>query len=200
MTYFKEASLLDAFRFKYPARKKDIIDTISIAIYNIKTSIEDVIRNKPKVIMVIMLMALPLMSTSSIEGVMMYLFMYLFMNLGAFFVVIYVNDVIGGESFDDFNGLGWKMPYIGISMTLFMVALTGLPPTAGFVGKLGKPVKPTLISMKEKEELKEEISDLKANNKNIIAQNKSLLERLERLEKVALGESKSKDLATIKLP
>ena len=82
-----------------------------------------------------MMMALPLMSTSSIEGVMMYLFMYLFMNLGAFFVVIYVNDVIGGESFDDFNGLGWKMPYIGISMTLFMVALTGLPPTAGFVGK-----------------------------------------------------------------
>tara|TARA_B100001989_G_scaffold129766_1_gene91720 strand:- start:302 stop:568 length:267 start_codon:yes stop_codon:yes gene_type:complete len=71
---------------------------------------------------------------------------------------------------------------------------------AGFVWKLGKPVKPTLISMKEKEELKEEISDLKANNKNIIAQNKSLLERLERLEKVALGESKSKDLATIKLP
>ena len=49
--------------------------------------------------------------------------------------MIYVNDVIGGESFDDFNGLGWKMPYIGISMTLFMVALTGLPPTAGFVGK-----------------------------------------------------------------
>ena len=71
---------------------------------------------------------------------------------------------------------------------------------AGFVWKLGKPVKPTLISMKEKEELKEEISDLKANNKNIIAQNKSLLERLERLEKVALSESKSKDLATIKLP
>ena len=82
-----------------------------------------------------MMMALPLMSTSSIEGVMMYLFMYLFMNLGAFFIVIYVNDVIGGESFDDFNGLGWKMPYVGISMTLFMVALTGLPPTAGFVGK-----------------------------------------------------------------
>ena len=82
-----------------------------------------------------MMMALPLMSTSSIEGIMMYLTMYLFMNLGAFFVVIYIKDVIGGESFDDFNGLGWKMPYIGMSMTLFMVALTGLPPTAGFVGK-----------------------------------------------------------------
>ena len=71
---------------------------------------------------------------------------------------------------------------------------------AGFVWQLGKSTKSSLISMREKKELKEEISDLKANNKNIISHNKSLLARLERLEKVALGESKSKDLATIKLP
>ena len=82
-----------------------------------------------------MMMALPLMSNSSIEGIMMYLTMYLFMNLGAFFVVIYVNDQIGGEEFSSFDGLGWKMPYVAIPMTLFMVALTGLPPTAGFIGK-----------------------------------------------------------------
>ena len=71
---------------------------------------------------------------------------------------------------------------------------------AGFVFKLGELKKSTLFSMREKEELKQEISDLKANNINIISQNKALLARLERLEKVALGESKSKDLATIKLP
>ena len=71
---------------------------------------------------------------------------------------------------------------------------------AGFVWKLGKSSKPSLISMKEKEEFKKEISDLKANNKNIIAQNKALLERLERLEKIALDTSKSTDLAAIKLP
>ena len=71
---------------------------------------------------------------------------------------------------------------------------------AGFIWKLGKSSKPSLISMKEKEELKEEISELKANNENIIAQNKALLERLERLEKIALDTSKSADLATIKLP
>ncbi|MBO8241082.1 hypothetical protein HA147_00260 [Prochlorococcus marinus XMU1410] len=71
---------------------------------------------------------------------------------------------------------------------------------AGFIWKLGKSSKPSMISVKEKEELKEEISDLKANNKNIIAQNKALLERLERLEKIALDTSKSTDLATIKLP
>ena len=82
-----------------------------------------------------MMMALPLMSQSGIYGIMIYVFVYLFMNLGAFFVLIYVQSEIGGETFDDFNGLGWKMPFIGIVMTLFMVSLTGLPPTAGFIGK-----------------------------------------------------------------
>ena len=70
---------------------------------------------------------------------------------------------------------------------------------AGFVWKLGKAIKPTQISMKETKELKEEIADLKENNKNIIAQNNALLARLERLEKVALGEQKSKDLAVYKV-
>jgi NADH-quinone oxidoreductase subunit N len=57
------------------------------------------------------------------------------MNLGAFFVVIYVKSQGGGESFDDFRGLGWKMPIVGIVMTIFMLSLTGIPPTAGFIGK-----------------------------------------------------------------
>ena len=70
---------------------------------------------------------------------------------------------------------------------------------AGFVWKLGKATKPTQISMNETNELKKEISDLKENNKNIIAQNNALLARLERLEKVALGDLKSKDLAVYKL-
>ena len=71
---------------------------------------------------------------------------------------------------------------------------------AGFVWKLGKSIKPTQISMRETKELKEEIADLKENNQNIIAQNNALLARLERLEKVALGDLKLKDLVSIKLP
>ena len=70
---------------------------------------------------------------------------------------------------------------------------------AGFVWKLGKAVKPTQISMKEGKELKEEIIALKENNQNIISQNKALLARLEKLEKIALSENKSKDLAIYKL-
>ena len=85
---------------------------------------------------------------------------------------------------------------------------------AGFVFKLGELNKPTLISMHEKEKMEDKIlsleeknekiisqnEDLKNKNQSIIAQNKSLLARLERLEKLALIETKSKDLATIKLP
>ena len=82
-----------------------------------------------------MLLAMPVMSGDSIYAIMIYLVMYLFMNLGAFFVVITVKNKTGGETFDDYKGLGWEMPLIGVAMTIFMVSLTGLPPSAGFVGK-----------------------------------------------------------------
>ena len=85
---------------------------------------------------------------------------------------------------------------------------------AGFIWKLGKSSKPSLISLRETNELKKAISELRENNnqiisqnenlqlenQSIISQNKTLLARLERLEKVALGKSKSQDLANIKLP
>ena len=83
-----------------------------------------------------MMLALPVLSIEAVESVMIYLFIYVFMNLGAFFIVIFVKNKTGGESFEDFEGLGWKMPIVGALMTLFMLSLTGLPPTAGFVGKL----------------------------------------------------------------
>ena len=82
-----------------------------------------------------MLLAMPVMSGDSIYAIMVYLIMYLFMNLGAFFVVITIKNKTDGETFDDYKGLGWEMPIVGITMTLFMVSLTGLPPTAGFIGK-----------------------------------------------------------------
>lgn len=83
-----------------------------------------------------MMLVLPVISIDAVEAVMIYLFVYLFMNLGAFFIVIIIKNKTGGEKFDDYRGLGWKMPFVGSVMTLFMLSLTGLPPTAGFVGKL----------------------------------------------------------------
>jgi NADH-quinone oxidoreductase subunit N len=82
-----------------------------------------------------MLMAMPILSGNGVFAIMIYLVMYLFMNLGAFFVVIIVKNKTGGETFEDFRGLGWEMPLVGIVMALFMFSLTGIPPTAGFIGK-----------------------------------------------------------------
>mgnify|MGYP001208867943 CR=1 FL=1 len=63
---------------------------------------------------------------------------------------------------------------------------------AGFVWKLGKAIEPNQISMTEKEiiVLKEGIIALQENNQNIISENKSLLARLEKLEKITLIENK----------
>ena len=63
---------------------------------------------------------------------------------------------------------------------------------AGFVFKLGKLNKPTQISMKDKKKMETKIESLEEKNKQLLA-------RLERLEKIALGESKSKELAIYKL-
>ena len=82
-----------------------------------------------------MLMVFPTISSEGVFAVMIYLVMYLFMNLGAFFVLIYVIQKEGGENFEHFSGLGWRMPIVGIVMTVFMFSLTGLPPTVGFIGK-----------------------------------------------------------------
>ncbi len=82
-----------------------------------------------------MLMALPVLSSDGVFGIMIYLVMYLLMNLGAFFVVIYVENRLNSEDFEEYKGLGWKMPFLGVVMSLFMISLTGLPPTAGFIGK-----------------------------------------------------------------
>ena len=70
---------------------------------------------------------------------------------------------------------------------------------AGFVLKLGESNKPTQISMKDKKVMERKIKSLEENNRNILSQNQALLERLERLEKIALGENKSKDLAVYHL-
>ncbi len=70
---------------------------------------------------------------------------------------------------------------------------------AGFVWQLGKSTKPSLISMKAKEKMEAKIFSLEEKNQSIISQNKSLLARLERLEKIALNKIKSKDLAVHEL-
>ncbi len=74
--------------------------------------------------------------TEGLEGLLFYGAAYTFMNLGAFAVVAALQRRPGVTSqLDTFAGLGRREPLLGILMTLFMLSLTGIPPTAGFFAK-----------------------------------------------------------------
>jgi len=70
-----------------------------------------------------------------VTAMMFYLFAYLFMNLGAFGVVVALQEKGFGETLDDYHRLGFRAPLIAACMAIFLVSLTGLPPTVGFAGK-----------------------------------------------------------------
>lgn len=69
-------------------------------------------------------------------AVLIYLFVYAFMNLGAFAVIIVMRrkDIIG-EDLDDLSGLMARAPGLAVLMLIYLLSLAGIPPTAGFIGK-----------------------------------------------------------------
>jgi NADH-quinone oxidoreductase subunit N len=76
------------------------------------------------------------MSREGFAAAMYYLAAYYFMNLGAFGFVVYFEGVTGKDTIESIKGMGFKAPLISIVMVVFLVSLTGLPPTVGFYGKL----------------------------------------------------------------
>src|SRR5258706_10039897 len=82
-----------------------------------------------------LLMGLAAASTAGVQSILIYLMVYVLMNVGAFLVVIVVSRVTGGEDIGDFRGLGTKAPLAALALTIFLFSLTGIPPFAGFVGK-----------------------------------------------------------------
>ncbi|HVF91028.1 MAG TPA: NADH-quinone oxidoreductase subunit N, partial [Blastocatellia bacterium] len=69
-------------------------------------------------------------------GFIIYLFIYTIMNLGVFGCIIALRRRgIAGDRLEDFNGLMRKAPWLTVIMTIFLLSLGGIPPTAGFIGK-----------------------------------------------------------------
>jgi NADH-quinone oxidoreductase subunit N len=71
------------------------------------------------------------------QGVLFYLLAYALMNLGAFAVV----QILSGKrekvvEISEYAGLGFRYPWLGISLAVFLVSLAGIPFTGGFTGKL----------------------------------------------------------------
>ena len=76
------------------------------------------------------------LTPDGIKGILVYLLVYTFMNLGAFAVITSLRhrNVIGDE-LDDLNGLYSRAPVEAVLMLVFMLSLAGIPPLAGFWGK-----------------------------------------------------------------
>ena len=69
------------------------------------------------------------------QSVMVYITIYVFMNLGAFGLILALNQAGVGEEIDDYKGLSQKRPRMAFLMALFMFSMAGIPPLAGFIGK-----------------------------------------------------------------
>ncbi len=76
-------------------------------------------------------------TATAYSAVMYYIFAYTLMNVGAFGVVAYFEKQKGCDftSVENYAGLGYKFPLLGVLMSIFMFSLIGVPPFAGFIGK-----------------------------------------------------------------
>ncbi len=71
-------------------------------------------------------------TSEGMSAMMIYLLIYAFMNMGAFAIIILLEK---GDDLKDYEGLSKSHPLVAAMMLVFMFSLTGIPPTAGFIGK-----------------------------------------------------------------
>jgi NADH-quinone oxidoreductase subunit N len=85
------------------------------------------------------LMAVASQSRFGITAAFFYLAVYLLMNLAAFLAAIMVANEYYTERLDGYEGLGWKGAqgaFLASAMTIALFSLAGIPPFAGFIGKM----------------------------------------------------------------
>ncbi len=75
-------------------------------------------------------------SSFAISGMLVYLTVYLFMNLGAFLAVDAIERQVGSDDLTKFAGLGRRLPLSAAVLAVCMLALAGFPPFGSFVGKV----------------------------------------------------------------
>ena len=73
---------------------------------------------------------------SSTASVVYFILIYTFSNLAAFGVISLISSLTGKESIDDYKGLYASNPTLALVMAVALFSLAGIPPTAGFFGKL----------------------------------------------------------------
>ena len=79
----------------------------------------------------------PEVAHDSVASALFYLVAYAITSFGAWAMVISLEQAEGkGLEINDYSGLGRKYPALAAAMTVFMLSLTGIPPTLGLIGKL----------------------------------------------------------------
>jgi len=69
-------------------------------------------------------------------SILFYVFVYTFMNIGAFAIVILLGQKnTANTSIEVYAGLAARHPVVALAMTVFLLSLAGVPPLAGFMGK-----------------------------------------------------------------
>ena len=74
-------------------------------------------------------------NTKGLAAVLFYLVVYLFMNLGAFAVLVALENIFGGTDLKQLRGAVRREPVLCVTLCIFLFSLTGLPPFGGFMGK-----------------------------------------------------------------
>lgn len=85
---------------------------------------------------VLMGVAVAARSKGAVPAINFYLLAYLLMNLGAFVVVAAVERTSGSDARRGMRGLGRRAPWPAVVLTLALLSLAGIPPLAGFAGKV----------------------------------------------------------------
>jgi NADH-quinone oxidoreductase subunit N len=133
----------------FPARSEwiQIIIVLAIATMTLGNVVALVQRNVKRMLayssiahagyIMIGIAALNIDNTRAASSIMYYLLVYAVMTMGAFALVSAMENRgdTRGLELEDFSGLGLRHPLLGLSMALFMFAMAGIPPTAGFFGK-----------------------------------------------------------------
>jgi proton-translocating NADH-quinone oxidoreductase chain N len=75
-------------------------------------------------------------SPRGLAAVLVYLAAYAFTNLGAFAAVVAFSNQTNSDAIEDYAGLSTRAPAMALVMIICLLSLAGIPPTAGFIGKL----------------------------------------------------------------
>ncbi|WP_333866053.1 NADH-quinone oxidoreductase subunit N [Sphingobacterium sp.] len=84
----------------------------------------------------ILLMAVLVYQNKESNVLLFYLSIYALMNIAVFIFIDALESGLGNTSIESYRGLGKQFPLLFTSFSIVLIALIGLPPTAGFVGKL----------------------------------------------------------------